>query len=154
MIIISDNIATNTLIDFLGIDNINKTCKDLGLNNTILYNKIDFDKYKKIGTTTPEDYGRVFEMVYRGEMWSKKISTQILNIFKNQKYNTMLTKDFPQYYLDSEDTGDEELIYIASKSGSMDDSRNDGDIIGTPYGSFVLTIFTKQFKDSLFYEEH
>jgi len=36
----------------------------------------------------------------------------------------------------------------------MDNSRNDGGIIGTPYGSYVLTIFTKQFKDPLFYEEH
>jgi beta-lactamase class A len=154
MIVVSDNIATNTLIDFLGIDNINKTCRELGFSSTKLHNKIDFDKYENLGTTTPKDYGTFFEMLYKEELWSKEISRKMIEIFKNQHYNTMLTKNFPQYYLDSEDTGDEELVYVASKSGSMDASRNDGGIIYTPYGSYVLVIFTKKFKDPLYYNEH
>lgn len=154
MIIVSDNIATNTLIDFLGIENINNTCKELGLTSTVLYNKIDFEKYEKLGTTTPRDYGRFFEMLHKEELWSKEISREMLEIFKNQHYNRMLTKNFPQYYLDSEDTGDEELVYVASKSGSMDAARNDGGIIHTPYGSYVLVIFTKNFKDPLYYNDH
>src|SRR6056297_1873557 len=40
MIVVSDNIATNIIIDFLGVDNINNTCKKLGFNSTKLYNKI------------------------------------------------------------------------------------------------------------------
>lgn len=154
MIVVSDNIATNTLIDFLGIDNINKTCRELGFSSTKLHNKIDFEKYESLGTTTPKDYGTFFEMLYKEELWSKEISRKMIEIFKNQHYNTMLTKNFPQYYLDSEDTGDEELVYVASKSGSMDASRNDGGIIYTPYGSYVLVIFTKKFKDPLYYNEH
>jgi beta-lactamase class A len=98
MIIVSDNIATNTLIDFLGIENINNTCKELGLTSTVLYNKIDFEKYEKLGTTTPRDYGRFFEMLHKEELWSKEISREMLEIFKNQHYNRMLTKNFPQYY--------------------------------------------------------
>lgn len=154
MIIVSDNIAANILIDLLGIDNINNTCEDLGLNNTILHNKINFDKYECLGTTTPRNYGIIFEKLFRKELWSKEISEQMIDIFKNQHYNTMLSRNLPQYYLDSEDTGDEELIYIASKSGSMDTSRNDGGIIHTPYGSYVLAIFTKLFKDPLYYSDH
>ncbi|MDN5351912.1 MAG: beta-lactamase class [Clostridiales bacterium] len=154
MIIVSDNIATNTLIDFLGIENINQTCADLGFSSTILHNKINFEKYERLGTTTPRDYGRFFEMLYKEEIWSPEISKQMLGIFKSQHYNRMLTKDLPQYYLDSEDTGDEELIYVASKSGSMDAARNDGGIIHTPYGSYVLAMFTKKFKDPLYYSEH
>jgi beta-lactamase class A len=154
MIVVSDNIATNIIIDFLGIDNINNTCKDLGFSSTVLHNKIDFEKYEKLGTTTPKDYGTFFEMLYKEELWSREISRKMLEIFKNQHYNTMLTKNFPQYYLDSEDTGDEELVYVASKSGSMDASRNDGGIVYTPYGSYVLVIFTKKFKDPLYYNEH
>jgi|SRR6056297_471977 len=154
MIIISDNIATNTLIDFLGIENINNTCKELGFNSTELHNKINFEKYEKLGTTTPRDYGKFFEMLYKEELWSKEISREMLEILKNQHYNRMLTKNLPQYYLDSEDTGDEELVYLASKSGSMDAARNDGGIFHTPYGSYVLVIFTKKFKDPLYYNEH
>ncbi len=126
MIIVSDNIATNIMIDLLGIDNINNTCQELGFKDTILYNKLDFSKYSKLGTTTPRDYARLFEMIYKEELWSKEASREMLEIFKKQHYNTMLTRDLPQYYLDSENTGDEELIYIASKSGSMNACRNDG----------------------------
>lgn len=154
MIIVSDNIATNTLIDFLGIDNINNTCRDLGFKDTILHNKINFEKYEKLATTTPKDYGYYFEKLYKEELWNKEISREMLGIFKNQHYNTIITKDFPQYYLDSEDTGDDELIFVASKSGSMDASRNDGGLIYTPYGSYLLAIFTKNFKDPLYYSEH
>ena len=45
MIILSDNYATNILIDKLGIDNINKTIKEIGLKNTVLNRKMfDADK--------------------------------------------------------------------------------------------------------------
>ncbi len=154
MIIISDNVAANMMIDKLGIDNINKTCQDLGFTSTKLHNPINFEQYERLGTTTPRDYGHFYEKLYKEELWSPEISRQMLAIFKDQHYNTMLTADFPQYYLDSEDTGDEELIYVASKSGSMDACRNDGGLVYTPYGSYSLIIFTKKFKDPLYYKEH
>lgn len=144
MIIVSDNIATNILIDFLGIDNINNTCKELGFKDTILHNTIDFEKYKKLGTTTPKDYGRCFEKLYKKELWSGELSQQMLDILGKQHYNTMLVKELAPYYLDSEDTGDEELVRIASKSGSMDACRNDGGIIYTPYGDYAIAIFTNE----------
>ena len=154
MIIISDNIATNMMIDLLGIDNINNTCNDLGFKDTLLHNKIDFDKYPKLGTTTPKDYGRLFEMIYKKELWSEDLSQEMIEIFKQQHYNTILTRDLPQYFLDSENTGDEELFSIASKSGSMDACRNDGGIVYTPYGGYVIALFTKDFVDNLYYNDH
>lgn len=154
MIIISDNIATNILIDLLGIDNINNTCMDLGLKDTVLHNKIDFEKYSKLGTTTPRDYGKFFELLYKKELWSKDISEEMIEIFKKQHYNTILTRELPQYFLDSENTGDEELFSIASKSGSMNACRNDGGIVYTPYGGYVISFFTKDFVDNLYYNDH
>lgn len=154
MIIVSDNIATNVLIDYLGIDNINRTCKELGFKDTVLHNSIDFEKYEKLGTTTPKDYGRFFEKLYRKELWSEELSNQMLDILGKQHYNTMLVKDLAPYYLDSEDTGEEELVRVASKSGSMDACRNDGGIIYTPYGDYAIAIFTKGFMDSLYYPDH
>lgn len=154
MIIVSDNIATNMLIERLGIDNINNTCRDLGFNDTILHNKIDFDKYDKLGTSTPRDYGNFYERLYNGKLWSQELSKEMIEIFKKQHYNTILTRNLPQYYLDSENTGDEEYIYIASKSGSMNACRNDGGIIQTPFGGYVISIFTKDFVDNLYYNDH
>lgn len=65
----------------------------------------------------------------------------------------MLTKRFPQALID-EDTYEEELIYVASKSGSMDACRNDGGIVSTPYGKYVIVMFHKNFHDPVYYSEH
>ena len=87
-------------------------------------------------------------------MWSREISREMLDIFRKQHYNRMLTKNLPQFYLDSENTGEEELIWVASKSGSMNACRNDGGIVHTPYGDYVLVVFTKEFRDPLYYNDH
>ncbi len=44
MIIVSDNIATNIMIDYLGLDTINRCIEKLGCKDTILYNPIHFDR--------------------------------------------------------------------------------------------------------------
>lgn len=154
MIIVSDNIATNIMIDYLGLEHINKTIKDLGFKDTVLHNKIDFEKYDKLGTSTPRDYGRFFELLAKKELISEKASEEMFEIFKMQHYNSMIVRDFPQYYLDSEDTGEEELVYVASKSGSMNACRNDGGIVSTPYGKYVIVMFNKGFYDPLYYPNH
>lgn len=154
MIIVSDNIATNTLIELLGIDMINETCERLGLKETRLHNKIDFEAYRQLGTTTPREYAKIFELAYEKKLWDAEMSDLFVEILKKQHYNTMLTKDLTPYYFNSEDTGDEELISIASKSGSMDACRNDGGLFYTPYGGYAITILTKDFRDPLYYSEH
>ena len=66
----------------------------------------------------------------------------------------MLTKDFPQYYLDCEETGAPELLWVASKSGSMNACRNDGGIVHTPYGEYVIVLTNKDFHDIIEYNDH
>ena len=154
MIIVSDNIATNMIIDYLGIDTINAFIKRTGFMHTILHNSINFSMYQQLGTSTPEDYGKFYELLARKKLVSEHASEEMTEIFKKQHYNRMLTKDLPQYLLDSEDTGDEELITIASKSGSMDACRIDGGIVDTPYGSYVIVLMHKNFSDPLYYADH
>lgn len=154
MIIVSDNVATNIIIDYLGLEHINKTIQELGFEDTILHNKINFEKYDKLGTSTPRDYGRFFELLAKKKLISEKASSEMIEIFKMQHYNSMIVRDFPQYYLDSEDTGDEEIISVASKSGSMDACRNDGGIVFTPYGPYVIVMFNKEFYDPLYHPNH
>ena len=122
MIICSDNIATNMLIDYLGLDTINACIRELGFAHTVLHNALHFDRYRQLGTTTPRDYASLLAQMARGTLVSKAASVEMLAILRQQHYNTMLTKDFPQYYLDCEETGAPELLWVASKSGSMNDS--------------------------------
>ena len=154
MIICSDNIATNMVIDYLGLDTINAGIKEMGFAHTVLHNPLHFDIYDDLGTTTPRDYASLFAQVARGTLVSPEASAEMLAIFRQQHYNTMLTRDFPQFYLDCEETGEPELIWVASKSGSMNACRNDGGIVHTPYGEYVIVLMNKDFHDIIEYNEH
>lgn len=153
MIIVSDNVATNILIDYLGIDTINASIQNLGCKDTILHNSLHFDLYRILGTTTPRDYASMFERMTQGTLISKDASAQMLNICKQQHYNSMLTKFMPPYFMDS-DNYEEEIISFASKSGSMNACRNDGGIVSTPFGSYVIVLLNKDFSDKMYYSEH
>ena len=95
MIICSDNIATNMLIDYLGLDTINACIRELGFAHTVLHNSLHFDRYHQLGTTTPRDYAALLARIAKGELVSKSASAEMLGILRQQHYNTMLTKDFP-----------------------------------------------------------
>src|SRR5699024_5410890 len=154
MIICSDNIATNMVIDYLGLETINACIWELGFAHTVLHNPLHFDRYDRLGTTTPRDYAALFARLARGELVSPGASAEMLSIFRSQHYNAMLTAGFPPYYLDCEETGDPELIWVASKSGSMDACRNDGGIVHTPYGEYVIVLMNKNFDDIIEYNAH
>ena len=154
MIICSDNIATNMVIDYLGLETINACIQELGFAHTVLHNPLHFDRYDRLGTTTPRDYAALFARLARGELVSPEASAEMLSIFRSQHYNAMLTAGFPPYYLDCEETGDPELIWVASKSGSMDACRNDGGIVHTPYGEYVIVLMNKNFDDIIEYNAH
>ena len=154
MIICSDNIATNMVIDYLGLETINACIRELGFAHTVLHNSLHFDRYDRLGTTTPRDYAALFARLARGALVSPGASAEMLSIFRSQHYNAMLTAGFPPYYLDCEETGDPELIWVASKSGSMDACRNDGGIVHTPYGEYVIVLMNKNFDDIIEYNAH
>ncbi len=153
MIIVSDNVATNMMIDYLGLDRINACIKELGCMDTELHNPIHFDRYEKLGTTTVRDYAGIFTRLARGCLISGEADRQMVEILKKQQYNSMIVKDFPPVYMDSDNT-DDILIQVASKSGSMDACRNDGGIVYTPYGPYVLVMFHKEFSDAMYYPAH
>ena len=153
MIIVSDNIATNMLIDYLGIDEINACIQKLGCKDTKLHNVLDFAKYHQLGTTTPRDYASMFIRIANRTLVSPEASQQMWEILSQQHYNSMIVKSLPQFYVDP-DNYDEQLFWFASKSGSMNACRNDGGIIATPYGSYVIVMLNKDFSDKQYYPEH
>ena len=153
MIIVSDNIATNMLIYYLGIDNINACIQKLGCKDTVLHNVLDFARYHQLGTTTPRDYASMFVRIQNRTLVSPEASEQMWQILSQQHYNSMIVKSLPQFYVDP-DNYDEQLFWFASKSGSMNACRNDGGIITTPYGSYVIVMLNKDFSDKQYYPDH
>ena len=154
MIIVSDNIATNILIDYIGLDEINRCIQEMGFTSTKLHRKVGADEWSQLGSTTPRDYGRLFSLIATGTLLEPEWDSKMLEIFKQQHYNTILTTLLPDYYLDSDNFEGESGFFVASKSGTMDNCRSDGGIIGTPYGAYVLVIYTKDFHDRQYHKNH
>ena len=156
MIICSDNIATNMLIDYLGLDEINAFIREIGCHNTTLHRFLASDNWgQPLGTITPRDMGHFFALLAKGELVSPTASAAMRDILRQQHYNTMLAGQLPAYYTDAEESGaDPDLIYTASKSGSMDACRNDGGLVHTPYGDYVVVMMCKDFANKLEVNDH
>lgn len=156
MIICSDNIATNMLIDYLGLDTINAFIRSIGCGATTLHRRLASDNWgEPLGTITPRDMGHFFALLARGELVSPAASAAMRAILRQQHYNAMLTGNLPPYYTDAEESGaDPDLIYTASKSGSMDACRNDGGLVHTPYGDYVVVLMCKDFANKLEVNDH
>lgn len=144
MMIISDNVATNIMIDYVGINYINNTIKELGLSNTKLYSKFESCEDKTFGETTAEDYGKVFELIENRKLWSESMTDEIIEILKNQKYTEMVGDGIPRVYIDTEN---EFVKNVITKSGKYQSVRNDGGLVITKYGQYILIIFIKDFND-------
>ena len=156
MIICSDNIATNMLIDYLGLEQINGFIRKIGCSSSKLHRMLRSDTWgEMLGSITPRDMGHFFGQLSAGKLVSKEADARMLSIFRQQHYNHMLTGQLPLYYMDPEESGaDPELIWVASKSGSMDACRNDGGIIHTPYGEYVLVMMCTNFRNKLESDAH
>lgn len=152
MMIISDNVATNIMIDYLGIDNINNTIKELNCNDTKIFSKFGSTKGRPFSVTSAKDYAHIFELINNEKLWDKSISKHIIDILKNQKYHEMLGDGIPEIY---RKVDNEFVNYVISKSGKHKSIRNDGGIVSTKYGNYILIIFIKEFldQDSLNNEE-
>lgn len=90
MIILSDNTATNILIDLLGIENINQTMESLGCRVSCLRRKMFDDEKSKQGiqnTINAAETASLLEKLYFGKVISKESSNTMLSIMKNQRLN-------------------------------------------------------------------
>ena len=154
MIVVSDNIATNIIIDLLSLDYINEIILGFGFKKTKLLNIIDFEIYHTLGQTTAREYGQLFEGFVKETYLDHENTKWMLDIFSKQHYQSMLIKFLPPALLDEDYLSDQKKIEILSKSGAMDCVRNDGGIIRCEAGLYVIAIFTKDFKDFFYHPEH
>lgn len=90
MIILSDNTATNLLIDMLGKDNINAMIASMGLTGTVLNRKLFMPELAALGIKnyiTAGDLGRVMQQLLDGQVVSPAASAEMLSILGDQRLN-------------------------------------------------------------------
>lgn len=145
MMTLSDNTATNMLIDVVSLKATNEMLSRMGLKGTYFYKKVfkpaegpmpPDQKQFGLGKTTAEEMAKVMESIYRCDMRDRSLCVEMITIMRNQQYRDMLPR-----YLQSNDSS-EELSPIADKIGALDDVRNDVALVYTKRGPIVISIFT------------
>jgi beta-lactamase class A len=135
MIIISDNMATNILINLLGMDNVNSAIMNLGLPNTKLQRKMMDSQAAREGREnliTALDFANILELIYKGENVNKFFSDKMLDILKRQQVRGRLDLYLP-----------EELV-IAHKTGDLDNLEHDGGIVYLPNKEYIICVLTNK----------
>jgi beta-lactamase class A len=88
MILVSDNTATNLLLDLVGMDNVNRTLESLGLKQTRVRRRMMNTAASWRGEenlSTPAEAARIMELLFKGEFISRKVCDEILAILKKPK---------------------------------------------------------------------
>ncbi len=129
MIIVSDNTATNMLIDKVGgKEAINKTMIDLGFSSIVVNNRIDFDLIKDDGralaVAAPWDLMQIMSAIVRGKMISAEASTAMLEILGRQHYLGQATR-YLGYNPYAEEYNSKPPLWVGSKTGSLKGMRAD-----------------------------
>lgn len=135
MIIVSDNTATNIIIDLLGYDNINNTAEKLGLKNTKLSRKMmDFKSIKegRENYTSAMDMAILMENIYKKQIISPDMCDLMIDILKKQKYKDCLGR----FLLEDVD--------IAHKTGGLKNLSHDVGIFYLDNIDYLLGVFVTE----------
>ncbi|OKL41817.1 serine hydrolase [Pontibacter flavimaris] len=91
MITLSDNTATNSLIDLVSMKEINAMLRGLGAKQTLVQRKMINAAASGRGEenlSTPADAARILQLLYKGEFISKATSKEIISILKRTDRQT------------------------------------------------------------------
>jgi beta-lactamase class A len=140
MVAVSDNSATNVLIDRLGMENVNALLDSLGLHNTKLRRKMMDVKAAAEGrenNSTPQDMLTLLEEIYREKVLNKEVTADFFKMLSTHK-DSFIPRDLP------------DGLQIANKPGELEAVRNDSGIVflkNRPYIICVMTTYLVRERD-------
>ncbi|QOZ23796.1 serine hydrolase [Bradyrhizobium sp. CCBAU 51753] len=144
MIILSDNSATNIIIDLVGLDRINQVISEMGLKSTRLVNRIDFGKIgndpTKFAVSTARDFLTTLTAIAEGRLISARASRSMREIMSRQHYLDLLPRKL-SYDPYAADTGRAPALTVAGKTGFVSGFRGDAVIIEWRGATLVMTAF-------------
>jgi len=136
MVAVSDNSATNVLIDRVGMPNVNTMLDSLGLTHTRLRRKmmdLQAAKEGRENISTPHEMMTLLDAIYRGKVLNKESTADFFTMLSTNK-DSWIPRDLPAD------------LKIANKPGALEAVRNDSGIVfveGRPYVICVMTSFLR-----------
>jgi beta-lactamase class A len=146
MIVVSDNTATNLILDRIKADTVNEFMASLGFEATHSMRKIRGDgtqlkpaegwsregdkaenKRFGIGSSTPREMVRLLELLEQGKIVDAATSRELLAVLERQQYKDGIGRKAGE-------------LRVASKSGSLDALRSDVGIVYSPAGRIAIAI--------------
>jgi beta-lactamase class A len=137
MVSVSDNSATNILIDRVGMDNVNKLLDKLGLKKTRLRRKmmdLNAAKEGRENVSTPLEMMALLEAIYRGKVLNKTLTDDFFKILGTHKESAFMR-------------GLPDGTKAATKPGALEGVRNDSGIVFAKNRPFILCIMGTYLKN-------
>jgi beta-lactamase class A len=132
MVAVSDNSATNVLIDRVGMENVNGLLDSLGLKRTRLRRKMMDLKAASEGrenVATPRELAQLLEMIYRGTVLDQAATNDFFTVLSTHK-DSWIPRDLP------------DGLRIANKPGSLEGVRNDVGLIFLDRRPYIVSVMT------------
>jgi beta-lactamase class A len=133
MMNLSDNTATNLLIDLVGMKNVNEFAAKNGCPSTKLQRMmmdVQAAKEGRENISSPADFLTILEKLHRGEIVSKQASDDMLSIMKLEKDGWIRT-------------GVGSGIPVANKGGDIEGIKCDAGIVYLPDAPYLICVMTK-----------
>ena len=152
MIVVSDNSATNLILDRFTTDAVNARMDALGFNETRLLRKAfgggesqaaADPKYRRFGfgVTTPRQMATLLEQIERGEVVSAEAAREMMALLKRQQDRRGIARSLKN-------------VKVASKAGALDRLRSDAGIVYTSRGRIVMSITCDEMPESLWIDDN
>jgi len=138
MVVLSDNGATNILIDRVGMANVNAEIARLDLSQTHLRRKmidIEAARQGRENVSTPRELSSLLEKIHAGGVLDAAHTKDYFDLLALPK-DSLFNKALPP------------TVRIEDKPGSLDAVRCDAGIIEIPGHPFVMTVMTTYLDDN------
>lgn len=133
MIVVSDNVASNLLLDTVGLEAVNSFCQQAGLTGTVLGRKfMEAPRPGHDNRTTAVDMGSLLVSLARGDLLDRSQTQRALSILRRQQYREKIPLMLPSE------------LSVAHKTGELEHVRHDVALVEVPESPYVLSLLTEK----------
>jgi beta-lactamase class A len=138
MMVVSDNTATNMVLDYLTTDAVNSRMNSLGFKDTRIMRRIGGGGESKegkepdnkrfgLGATTPQEMVKILEKLDAGEIVNKTASKEMIDLMKREQVRFAIGRTIWD-------------VPMASKYGALDALRSCVAIVYSKHGKIAMAI--------------